>query len=95
MKITADDIQHVARLARLEVQDNDLAMFAEQIGDILGYVDKINQVTTESISPTAHAVSLVNAFREDEPGERSDNKDSLANAPAEEAGLFEVPRVID
>ncbi|MFP4445846.1 MAG: Asp-tRNA(Asn)/Glu-tRNA(Gln) amidotransferase subunit GatC [Desulfosudaceae bacterium] len=95
MKITAADIQHVARLARLEVEDNDLAMFAEQIGDILGYVDMINQVTTESISPTAHAVSLVNAFREDEPGERSGNKDSLANAPAEEAGLFEVPRVID
>lgn len=95
MNITEDEIKHVARLARLDVDDAELPVFAEQIGKILGYVDKLNQVATEAISPTAQAVSLVNAFREDQPGERTDNQDSLANAPAEDSGLFEVPRVID
>ena len=94
-RITREEIRHVAGLARLTVAEEDLPLFAEQIGNILEYVDKLNQVTTESVSPTAQAVLLENVFREDRPEKRSDNTSSLANAPAENEGMFQVPRIID
>jgi aspartyl-tRNA(Asn)/glutamyl-tRNA(Gln) amidotransferase subunit C len=94
MKITRADVTYVAQLARIDLSDEAIEMFAGQIGDILDYVDLLKQVPTEGVAPTSHAISLTNAFREDVVSGPSDPDTSLANAPEREAGYFIVPKVI-
>ena len=94
MKITKEEVVHVAKLARLDVDEALIDKFAKQIGMILEYVDSLNQVDTEGITPTSHAISLTNAFREDHVRDRFDRNSALANAPEKEDGNFVVPKVI-
>lgn len=94
MKITKEEVEHVANLARLELDAEAMERFAGQIGDILAYVDKLKKVDTAGIVPTSHAISLTNAFREDEVVGHLERDGSLANAPEKEDGTFIVPRVI-
>ena len=95
MKITKEEVEHVAQLARLELDDTAIDTFADQIGTILAYVDNLKQVDTQGIAPTSHAITLTNAFREDEVKEHLDREQSLANAPEKEDGTFLVPRIIN
>jgi aspartyl-tRNA(Asn)/glutamyl-tRNA(Gln) amidotransferase subunit C len=95
MKITKDQVLYVADLARLDLDDASIDKFAGQIGTILDYVDKLNEVDTEGIRPTSHAISLTNAFREDEPNEHLERDQALANAPEIEDGSFIVPKIIE
>ena len=95
MKITKEEILHVAHLARLELDDAAIDKFAVQIGNILEYVDQLKTAKTEGIEPTSHALSLTNAFREDEPRDHLQTDEVLANAPQREDGSFVVPKVID
>ena len=95
MKITKDQVLYVADLARLDLDEASIDQFAGQIGTILDYVDKLNEVDTEGIRPTSHAISLTNAFREDEPDEHLERDQALANAPQEEGGNFVVPKIIE
>ena len=94
MKITKDEVLYVADLARLDLDEASIAKFAGQIGNILEYVDKLNEVDTEGIRPTSHAISLTNAFREDEQSQSLDRERALVNAPDKEDGNFVVPKVI-
>jgi aspartyl-tRNA(Asn)/glutamyl-tRNA(Gln) amidotransferase subunit C len=94
MKITKKDVMHVAELARIDLSDDAIDVFAEQIGDILDYVDQLKRVPTEGVAPTSHAISLTNAFREDEVAEPSDAGRALENAPERQDGYFIVPKVI-
>lgn len=94
MKITKDEILHVAHLARLEIDEAAIEKFAAQIGDILEYVDQLKQVDTEGVRPTSHALSLSNAFREDTEAQHLPLEASLANAPQQEEGSFLVPKVV-
>jgi aspartyl-tRNA(Asn)/glutamyl-tRNA(Gln) amidotransferase subunit C len=94
MKITKEEVLYVAHLARLELDDASIERFAGQIDEILGYIDKLNQVETKGIRPTSHAIFLTNAFRDDEPGEHLERDGVLANAPDQEDGSFLVPKVV-
>ena len=94
MKITKDEVLYVADLARLDLDEASIEKFAEQIGNILEYVDKLNEVDTEGIRPTSHAISLTNAFREDEQRQSLDPEQALVNAPEKEDGNFIVPKVV-
>ena len=94
MKITREDVLYVADLARLELDESSIDAFAEQIANILEYVNMLNRVDTEGVSPTSHAISLTNAFRDDEPKEHLDRDLALANAPEKEEGNFIVPKVV-
>ena len=94
MKITRDDVNYVAQLARLDLSEEAIGKFADQIGEILDYVDLLKQVPTEGVAPTSHAISLTNAFREDEVREPSDPDRALENAPEREESYFIVPKVI-
>jgi len=85
---------YVADLARLDLEEASLDRFADQISTILDYVDKLNEVDTESVRPTSHAIFLTNAFRDDEQIEHLDREKVLANAPQEEDGSFVVPKVV-
>lgn len=94
MKITKEEVMYVADLARLNLDQASIDKFAEQIATILEYMDLLNQVDTEGIEPTSHAISLTNAFREDEQREHLDRNLVLANAPEKEDGNFIVPKVV-
>ena len=95
MKITKDEVLYVADLARLDLDEASIDKFAGQIATILDYVDKLNEVDTEGVRPTSHAISLTNAFREDEQKEHLNRDEALSNAPAKEEGNFVVPKIIE
>jgi len=94
MKITEKEVLYVADLARLNLDGAAIEKFAGQIGEILEYVDKLNEVNTEGVKPTSHAISLINAFREDEQSAHLDREKALANAPQKEDSNFIVPKVV-
>ena len=94
MPITREEVQHVARLARLDLAENVLDTMAEQLDGILGYMDTLNRVDTEGIVPTAHAVSMTTPLREDERRPHLDRETALSNAPERDEESFLVPRVI-
>ena len=95
MKITKDEVLYVADLARLDLDEASIDKFAGQIANILDYVDKLNEVNTEGVRPTTHAISLTNAFREDEQNGHLEREKALANAPHKEEGAFVVPKIIE
>lgn len=95
MKITREEVVRVARLARLNLDEASIDKFVGQIGQILDYMDTLNRVNTEGVEPTSHAISLTNAFREDEHRPGLDRDLALANAPDREEGCFGVPKIID
>jgi aspartyl-tRNA(Asn)/glutamyl-tRNA(Gln) amidotransferase subunit C len=94
MKITPQEVSHVAKLARLHMSQQEIEAMAKQLDDILTYVAKLNELDTESIVPTTHAISIVNAFREDEVKPSLERKKTLANAPRQNDESFVVPKVI-
>ena len=94
MKITKDEVLHVAALARLELADDVIDKFAGQIATILEYVDTLNQVDTQGVKPTSYATFRTNAFREDIKLTSLEQDAALANAPAQEDGCFKVPKIL-
>ncbi len=94
MKISKEEVIHVANLARLKVDDASIDKFADQVGKILEYVDTLESVNTEGVEPTSHAAFLTNVFREDEVKESIGVEAGLSNAPEKEDGCFIVPKVI-
>jgi len=95
MKITREQVQHVAKLARLCLSDDEVAMFTGQMADILAYVEKLNELNTDCIVPTSHAVPMENAFRDDTVRPSIGADAALANAPDRIADFFRVPKVIE
>jgi aspartyl-tRNA(Asn)/glutamyl-tRNA(Gln) amidotransferase subunit C len=95
MIITVADVEHVARLARLELTLCEKELFAGQMDAILGYVDKLKELDTDGIVPTSHAVPMENAFREDIVRTSIGLKKALANAPDRAGTFFAVPKVIE
>jgi aspartyl-tRNA(Asn)/glutamyl-tRNA(Gln) amidotransferase subunit C len=95
MKITRVEVEHVARLARLELTEQELETFTVQMDSILSYVEKLNALDTEGIEPTSHAVPMENAFRPDQPAPALGLEGALANAPKHAESFFMVPKVIE
>ena len=95
MKITKEEVLHVAHLARLDIDERNIDALAGQIGKILEYVDMLSRVNTDGVKPTTHAIFLTNAFREDSETVHMDREKVLANAPDKQDGNFVVPRVIE
>jgi aspartyl-tRNA(Asn)/glutamyl-tRNA(Gln) amidotransferase subunit C len=89
------DVQYVARLARIELTAAEEEKFGAQLSQILGYIEKLNQLDVSAIEPTAHAVPLVNVFRPDEVRPSLPNQEALRNAPASADGLFLVPKIVE
>lgn len=94
MKITKEEIAHVANLARLNLDEDSIELFAKQVRDILAYMEKLNHLNTDGVPSTSHAISITNAFREDEIGPAISPEAALSNAPEIENEMFVVPRVI-
>lgn len=95
MRITQKEVEHVATLARLQLDQEEIITFTGQMDAILSYVDKLSELNTEGIMPTSHAVPMENAFRDDEVRPSIGTENALANAPERVAGFFKVPKVIE
>jgi aspartyl-tRNA(Asn)/glutamyl-tRNA(Gln) amidotransferase subunit C len=88
-------VDHVARLARLDLSEDELARMRVELTQILEHAEKIQALDLDRVEPTSHAVRIVNAFRADEVTESLSPDDVLANAPETEDGRFRVPRIIE
>ncbi len=94
MKLSPDEVIHVAQLARLEIDPQAVEKLATQLAAILGYVEQLSEVDTRDVVPTSHAIALTNAFREDVVHDHLPREQALQNAPSHEEGAFVVPKVI-
>jgi aspartyl-tRNA(Asn)/glutamyl-tRNA(Gln) amidotransferase subunit C len=95
MRITPKEVEHVAALARLKLNHEEIATFTGQMDAILSYVDKLSELNTDGIIPTSHAVPMENAFRPDEVRPSIGTENALENAPERVEGFFKVPKVIE
>lgn len=93
--VPIDEVRHIAQLARLKLSDAEIERFAQELGEILGYVDQLREVDVDGVEPTAHAVGSDNVFRDDEVRPSPGVDDALANAPDSEKPFFKVPKVLD
>ena len=94
MGLTRDEVVHVARLARLELGENEVDLFTEQLGKILQHAEDVEALDVGDVPPTAHPYPLRNVFRVDEVRPSVDRDEVLAQAPAAEGGRFKVPPVL-
>ncbi|MBI3606992.1 MAG: Asp-tRNA(Asn)/Glu-tRNA(Gln) amidotransferase subunit GatC [Nitrospirae bacterium] len=95
MEITRSQVEHVAKLARLAIGEDEKALFARQLSAILTYVETLNRLDTSSVEPTSHVIPLQNVFREDEVKPSLSRDQALANAPDIDGGCFRVPKIIE
>lgn len=93
--ITRAEVEHLARLSRLALADDELDHLAAQLDVILGAVARVGEVATAELPPTSHAVPLTNVFRPDVVRPSLAPEDALSGAPAAEDGRFRVPRILD
>lgn len=95
MKITRQEVDHVARLARLGLSEDEKERMRTELDSILTYVDKLNQLDTSQVEPTSHVIPMTNVFREDEVRPSLPQEQSLANAPDRHGEFFRVPRILE
>lgn len=98
MTITRKEVEHVARLARLALSEEEKALLEVQLGRILEHAQRVTSLDIEDVPPTSHAIPLSNVFRSDEPGVPSPSltqEEALANGPQVEEGHFLVPRILE
>ena len=89
------DVKYIAHLARLELSADEEKKLAGQLGQILGYVEKLKEVDVTNVEPTAHAVPMVNVTRPDEIRPSLPKEEALRNAPKQSDGLFVVPNILE
>ena len=89
------DVKYVAHLARLSLSPEEERKIGAQLGNILGYIEKLKEVEVSGVEPTAHAFPLVNVTRADEVRPSMSQEDALRNAPAQANGLFMVPKIVE
>ena len=93
--IDPEQVEHVARLARLKLTSEELELFTTQLSSILDYINKLNELDTADVEPLSHPLEMVNVFRDDERAESLPRDEALANAPEQRDGFFRVPPVLD
>ena len=88
------DIEHVAKLARLKLTDAEKKRFSNQMGTIIKYIEKLNELDTKNVEPTAHVLGLENVFRNDISTNPLTDQDPINDSPAHSKGHYEVPKII-
>jgi aspartyl-tRNA(Asn)/glutamyl-tRNA(Gln) amidotransferase subunit C len=89
------DVEHVARLSRLALTDQEKERMRRELDGILSYIDKLRALDTADVPPTSHAVPMTNVMREDEPRPSLSQDEMLANAPERSGEFFRVPKIIE
>ena len=95
MQLSREEVEHIAELARLALSDEELVLYQEQLSAILEHFERLQELDTEAIPPTATVLPLCSVMRADEPRPSFSREDILANAPAAEEGCFKVPAVLE
>ncbi len=95
MKISKEEVFHVALLSRLKFSEGEAEALAKDMESIIGFANKLNELDTEGIVPTAHAIPMSNAFREDVVKPSFDRDEMLKNAPSALGGGYTVPKVVE
>ncbi len=93
--ITRDDVAYISKLSRLNINDSELDNYVQHLQQILKYVEKMDEIDTSNVEPTAHVMPMQNVTREDEIKKSVSNDDALKSAPDVENGFFHVPTVIE
>jgi aspartyl-tRNA(Asn)/glutamyl-tRNA(Gln) amidotransferase subunit C len=94
MALTIKEVEHVALLARLTLNENEKEVFARQLSSILEYAEKLNELSTDDVEPLAHILPVYNVFREDIPLPGSLQEEILSNAPLVEENQYKVPKIV-
>jgi len=95
MSLSPDEVRHIAHLARLRIEDGDIDQYSRNLSRIVDFVDQLGQADTSSVTPMAHPLDMAQRLRDDVITEENRRDDYQKNAPATEAGLYLVPRVIE
>jgi aspartyl-tRNA(Asn)/glutamyl-tRNA(Gln) amidotransferase subunit C len=95
MKITKEQIQHIAVLSRLNLSEEEKDLFGSQLSSILDYVDQLNELDTRETEPTSHVMSLSNVMRDDIPASSLPREEALKNAPSHSENFYRVPKIIE
>lgn len=95
MAINRDTVKYTANLARIELSDEELSHFTDQLGRILSYVDKLNTLNVSKFEPTSHVLEIKNVYRDDVVKKSLSAPEVIQNAPSKENNLFKVPKIID
>jgi aspartyl-tRNA(Asn)/glutamyl-tRNA(Gln) amidotransferase subunit C len=95
MKITKQEVEHVARLARLELSEQEKETLTDQLSNILTYVEQLNELDTKGVEPTSHVLDINNVMRDDAPEASLPQDRALANGPDKALGHYKVPKIIE
>ncbi|MBE7041029.1 MAG: Asp-tRNA(Asn)/Glu-tRNA(Gln) amidotransferase subunit GatC [Ruminococcaceae bacterium] len=95
MKISKEEVLHVANLARLKLSDGEAEALTKDMESIIGFANKLNELDTDGVVPTAHAIPMSNAFREDVVKPSYDRNAMIKNAPSADEGGYTVPKVVE
>lgn len=95
MKLDLETVRNVAALARLDLTAEETERFARQLGDVLAYAERLQQIDTQDVPPTPYVLPLSNVIREDEPAPGLSPEEALANAPDRQGGFFRVRAFFD
>ncbi len=95
MKITVNEVEHVANLSRLSFSGEETEIFTRQLDSILSYVDKLNELDTTGVEPTSHVLPIKNVMRPDSVGRSLSPGEALSNAPDRAGDFYSVPKIIE
>jgi len=95
MKITVEEVEHVAKLARLAFSPEEMALCTKQLDSILSYADKLGELDTTGVEPTSHVLPIKNVFKTDEPRPSLTPDEALSNAPDRSGDFYRVPKIIE
>ncbi len=95
MAISVEEVRYIAALARLRFSEDQEQRLAQQMSQMLDYVDKLNELDTTGVPPMSHVLDVYNVFRDDVPQQRITREDALRNAPDADNAYFRVPKVIE
>lgn len=95
MSITVEDVRYIAELARLAFSTDEEERLVRELNDVLGYVEKLNELDTSAVPPMSHVLDLYNVFRDDRVEERISREEALSRGPDTDEAFFRVPKVIE
>jgi aspartyl-tRNA(Asn)/glutamyl-tRNA(Gln) amidotransferase subunit C len=95
MSVSKEEVKHIAKLARLELSEQELEKYTKDLSNIVDFSNTLAEVNIEGVEPTAYILDIKNVFRKDENTKSYDRQDILKNAPDSEAGCISVPKTVE
>ena len=95
MALTKEEVEHTAKLARLDLTEEEKSKFTEQLNELLAHAEKLNELNTDHVEPTTHGMDISNVMREDELRTSLPVEKMMLNAPDQEDGQYRVPAVLE